>query len=410
MYLEGSGKRFLLSAKSFDIGRYYISAYESFPNIDSKPKCGYIARVEKQRDSSFLVCLDYCHLCDQKLGQFCCGRSRTEREVIAKISHTVRRYKKVNMEFRSISVTIPVISKSGTRKVWCPRSFRKVNPALPNSADVHEALGCTPKMGMKLVSKLPEWNEEAKNLVVRFQGSGRILVPSAKNFLLYEEKYSVLDFAEQSMGHIDEPTSKSASASNSVSGRNAVTSGESAVSGKTVAAGVSQKQTIERSWSEQTEEDDVDIEAVAGSTKGSPTAQRLRTATNGSTAGNTTNRNIDKIKSDLTVRTGTSSEAGDEASRGSKASSRRTGRSAADNGSTSRGERRTPREGEEGVRMKRSSRKKSSGADLESLSSNSPKGTPRPQSARSQEGKSSGKVSTDPKDAGTMSPEVESLT
>jgi hypothetical protein len=204
MYLEGPGKRFLFSAKSFDVGRYYISAYEGFPNVDSRPKCGYVARVERQRDGSFLVCLDYCHLCDQKLGKFCCGRSPIEREVVARVHHSVKRYKKVNMEFRCLSVTIPTISKSGTRKVWCPRSFRKVNPSIPNSADVTEALSCTPKMGMKLVSKLPEWNAEANNLVVRFQGSGRILVASAKNFLLYEQKYSTMDFAEQSLAHIDD--------------------------------------------------------------------------------------------------------------------------------------------------------------------------------------------------------------
>ena len=149
MYLEG-GRRFLLSAKSFDVGKYYISPYEGFPNMDIKPKCGYIAKVERQRDSSFTVGLEYCHLCDQKLGYFCCGRSSAEREVIARVSHHVKRYKKVDMDFRMITVTIPAISKSGRRKVWCPRSFRKVNPSLPNSADVLESLSSTPKMGMQI--------------------------------------------------------------------------------------------------------------------------------------------------------------------------------------------------------------------------------------------------------------------
>lgn len=424
MYLEGNSKRFLMSAKSFDIGKYYISTYEGFPNIDSKPKCGYIARVERQRDSSFLVCLDYCHLCDQKLGTFCCGRSRTEREVIAKVSHTVKRYKKVTMEFRCISVTIPTISKSGTRKVWCPRSFRKVNPSLPNSADVHESLGCTPKMGMKLVSKLPEWNEEAKNLVVRFQGSGRILVASAKNFLLYEDKYSMLDFAEQSLSHIDDAatTSKAASANNSVNGHKGATSGESADNSKAGrSAAIPQQGTMERSMSEQTEEDEVDIEAIggSGSAKGSPVA-RVRTATSSPRAQQQQQqeRGADRVKSDSTVRTGTSSEAGDEASRSSRASSKRgtvysgTGREK-DRERAERSKSSRDKGGDDGSRSRRSSssRRKAAanGGDAESLSSTSPKTTPRPQSARSQETASvSGSTrhhkssSNDPKDAGEL--------
>jgi hypothetical protein len=199
MYLEGNNRRFLLSAKKFDSNVHYISLYESFATLAHKPKIGYFARVERQRDSSYLVSLDYCHLCDEKLGKFCCGRGLSEREVVAKVKHSVKKYRPVNMEFRSTAVTIPTISKNGTRKVWCPTSFRKINSALSVAADVNEALIEMPRMGSKLISKLPDWNPEAENLVVRFRGGGRILVASSKNFLLYDAKYAVLDFAEQSV-------------------------------------------------------------------------------------------------------------------------------------------------------------------------------------------------------------------
>jgi hypothetical protein len=390
MYLEGSGRRFLLSAKSFDIGKYYISAYEGFPNMDSKPKCGYVARVERQKDSSFLVCLDYCHLCDQKLGQFCCGRSRTEREVVAKISHTVKRYRKVNMEFRCITVTIPTISKSGTRKVWCPRSFRKVNGSLPNSADVNEALSSTPKMGMKLVSKLPEWNDEAKNLVVRFQGSGRILVASAKNFLLYEDKYSMLDFAEQSLSHIEEPPSKGTSTSNSVA--ESVRSG----TGKTASAAqnkAAEPAPLERSHSEHTQEDDVDLEAVGGSVKGSPVHSTAKAAV-------LSKSNVDKLKRDPSSEL----DAGDEASRSSKASSRRAGSSSGHRKSSRDGTRSKEKEGEEGApRIKKSSSRRKM-AETESNGSTSPKVSPRRQTTASTAGSTTSSHRREkeaPSDAGT---------
>ena len=198
MYLEGNTKRFLLSAKTFGNGKYLISSYESYASLENKPKSGSIARLERQDDESFLLCLDYCHLCDHKLCKFCCGRGTTEREVITRIFHSVKKYKKINMEFRRISVTLPKVSSSGTRKVWCPRSFKMVYSDIAASTNVNEAIKLYPKMSLKLISKLPEWNSEANNLVVKFEGSGRLLLASAKNFLLFEEKYALFDFAEQS--------------------------------------------------------------------------------------------------------------------------------------------------------------------------------------------------------------------
>lgn len=204
MFLEGKSKRFLLSARCFEdisssnSSTYHISAYESFSSMEIMPQSGSIARLERQPDDSFLLSLNYCNLCDLKLTRFRCGRQSHEREVVARILHTVKKYRKLNMEFRSISVSIPSVSISGTRKVWCPRSFRMVYPNIAASTNVNEAIKLYPKMSQKLVSKLPEWNSEAGNLVVKFEGTGRILTASAKNFILLEEKFAVMDFAEKS--------------------------------------------------------------------------------------------------------------------------------------------------------------------------------------------------------------------
>lgn len=198
MYLEGKSKRFLLSARCFeDSSTYHISAYESFASMEIMPQSGSIARLERQPDDSFLLSLNYCNLCDLKLTRFRCGRQSHEREVVARILHTVKKYRKLNMEFRSISVSIPAVSISGTRKVWCPRSFRMVHPNIAASTNVNEAIKLYPKMSQKLVSKLPEWNSEAGNLVVKFEGTGRILTASAKNFILLEERFAVMDFAAE---------------------------------------------------------------------------------------------------------------------------------------------------------------------------------------------------------------------
>jgi hypothetical protein len=193
--LEGDGKRFLLSAKQFG-NSFLISTYEDFPvMVDTKPKRGFIARVDQKKDLSFLVSLNHCHYCDEKLGYFTCGRQPDEREVIAKIVHSVRKYNVINTEFRCLSLTIPVISDSGMRKVWCPRSFRRIEPSIPTSSDLNDCLFRCPAMGARFVNKLPEWNAKSNSLVLKFQGE-RILTASAKNYLLYDERYAKFDFAE----------------------------------------------------------------------------------------------------------------------------------------------------------------------------------------------------------------------
>lgn len=185
MYLEGKKKvRFLLSAKQFNLGgSIYISSSEDFPALDSVPRSGYLARVERQRDDSFLLCLNQCHLCDVNLGFFHCGRMKNEREVIARMYHYYRSFKPTNVEYRCVNVMIPSISKNGKRKIWCPRAFHRAHPNLGYENDVNTALSLCPNVSFRFENSKPVWNEKTKSLVVKFQ-SNRVLIPSTRNFLL----------------------------------------------------------------------------------------------------------------------------------------------------------------------------------------------------------------------------------
>lgn len=190
MYIDGKKRRFLLSAKQFEQDNYYISAHEDFPMIETKPKRGYLGKVELQRDLSYLISLNQCHLCDNKLGLFTCARGQGDREVVGRIVHSIKHIKTngaEEMEYRYMKVLLPVVTDAGIRKIWCPRSFRKINSDVPNSADIADALYYCPHMCTKYVNKMPEWSKKVNNLVLKFQGD-RILTASAKNFLLYEEK------------------------------------------------------------------------------------------------------------------------------------------------------------------------------------------------------------------------------
>jgi hypothetical protein len=185
MYLEGRKRvRFLLSAKQFGADQsFLISTSEDFPVLDTVPRSGYLARLEKQRDESFLLCLNQCHLCDVHLGYFSCGRGPCEREVIARIAHYFRTFRPINLEYRCVNVHIPAISKSGKRKIWCPRSFRRSYPKLGYDVDVNTAITIHKESAIRFDNAKPEWNAQAKSLVVKFQGN-RILIPSVRNFLL----------------------------------------------------------------------------------------------------------------------------------------------------------------------------------------------------------------------------------
>eukprot|EP01031_Cornospumella_fuschlensis_P046093 gene46093-56426_t len=154
MYLEGKKRlRFLLSAKQIirsGSGTFLISTHESYPSLDPPPATGHIGRLEQQADRSFLLSLNFCHLCDQKFGYFTCARFAREREVLAKVALSSRRYSIAGtshrIEYRTVEVSLPAISKSGKRKVWCPRAFRASNPSITIDVDVNTALQMDRKM------------------------------------------------------------------------------------------------------------------------------------------------------------------------------------------------------------------------------------------------------------------------
>jgi len=155
-------------------------------SIVDKPTKGYIAKLVRQRDMTYMLCLNYCHYCDEELKVFTCGRGLEQREVLAKIVHSVRRVNCADVDVRCVLVSIPRLSVSGKRKVWCPRTFKKENKHLPADADVCDAARLTPSMCLKCVNKLPEWSSRLDSLVLKFQAN-RILIPSSKNIIMFEE-------------------------------------------------------------------------------------------------------------------------------------------------------------------------------------------------------------------------------
>ena len=114
---------FVLSAKIFDNSNVLISTKESFPkdyqSIPSKlvPKNSvqlmdfddndeekrddssggsFVAKIERQLDNSFLICLSTCRYCDYEYGHFSCGCTNSygsyglqgnTREVCARVKH-----------------------------------------------------------------------------------------------------------------------------------------------------------------------------------------------------------------------------------------------------------------------------------------------------------------------------------
>eukprot|EP01034_Spumella_vulgaris_P037335 gene37335-46068_t len=234
--------------------------------VDTKPKRGFIARVEQKKDLSFLVSLNHCHYCDEKLGFFTCGREADEREVIAKVVHSVKKYHVINTDFRCLSVTIPVISEGGMRKVWCPRSFRKIEPSIPPSSDVIDCLYHCPQMGTRYVNKLPEWNAKVDSLVLKFQGE-RILTASAKNFLLYDERYSKFDFAESQVRQTAEKKKQQTAAAAATASKETFGS----VLARRLNGGVAKKLEILPSNSSS-----ADLEAVAGGSTSRPSSSKHR--------------------------------------------------------------------------------------------------------------------------------------
>lgn len=80
--------RFLLCARRNDYDNFLISTHEDFPSfLLENPKRGFVAKLKRQRDSTFELALKNCRLCDNILGSFTCGRGPEQREVLAKIFH-----------------------------------------------------------------------------------------------------------------------------------------------------------------------------------------------------------------------------------------------------------------------------------------------------------------------------------
>ena len=164
-----------------------ISIDEDFPlSMIDKPTKGYVAKLVRQRDMTYILCLNYCHYCDEELKVFTCGRGLEQREVLAKIVHSVRRVNCADVDVRCVLVSIPRLSISGKRKIWCPRTFKKENKQLSTDADVCDAARLTPSMCLKCVNKLPEWSSRLDSLVLKFQAN-RIMIPSSKNIIIFEE-------------------------------------------------------------------------------------------------------------------------------------------------------------------------------------------------------------------------------
>lgn len=188
MYREKSHK-FLLSAKQYPDDTFYISTYEDFPSqtdSDTPIKRGFVATIIRQRQATFIVSLNHCKLCDNKLGKFTCGRGPDEREVIVKVTHSTRKFTSVDVDIRCVQVSLPAVISNGERVIWCPRSLRYINPAISNSSDMCDAISSTPAAQLSCVNKLPEWSAEHESLVLKFQGN-RILSASTRNFLLFEK-------------------------------------------------------------------------------------------------------------------------------------------------------------------------------------------------------------------------------
>ena len=107
LYLE-SRKRFLLSAVQVDEDNFLVSTHEDFP-LAKRGESGYGASVTRQKDKSFLVTLNTCHYCDNKLGKMTCGKGVYNREVVAKVKHKVRRFKVTNADMRCIMASFPYL-------------------------------------------------------------------------------------------------------------------------------------------------------------------------------------------------------------------------------------------------------------------------------------------------------------
>ena len=194
-FLEGVTPRFLLSAKQLDMDTFLISTHEDFPKSGLEgytSRIGYCATACRQADSSFLLAINNCRLCDQALGIFSCGRG-DNREIVAKISHATHRHEDSGAEMRLNFVSFPYLNHASPtklregRRTWCPRTLLNTGPAsMPIDTNFTDRITFHPN-NIRCVNKLPVWDSVNETLMLSFLGN-RVLSTSVCNFILYEER------------------------------------------------------------------------------------------------------------------------------------------------------------------------------------------------------------------------------
>ena len=193
MYIDGSS-RFLLSAKQLNNDEFLISNHEDFPlsGVNGRERIGFGASMCRQHDSSFLIKLNHCTLCDAKFGRFTCGRGQ-DREIVARIAHSVYFHKQGQAEMRTLNVWFPYLNKGNIdamlegRRTWCPRTLLETGPpSMALDTTFHERIPLHPNV-IRCTNKLPVWNESEKAFILSFQAN-RVLSTSVFNFILFEER------------------------------------------------------------------------------------------------------------------------------------------------------------------------------------------------------------------------------
>lgn len=227
---EDGTDRFLLSAKQVD-DTFYISQYEDFPEMDGCPTNYYCAILKKTPNApNFKLYNCGCEGCDKGFMKYTCNDEEggshehegADRQLLADISHMIKRIPQVDADMRSLDVTIPaVMEDKKSRVVWCPRQNGSDTPSgstprhdsgkthfVTSPSPTHKQLRSFDESNMtddrcKLQSKLPEWNHDLKSLVLKFNG-GRVLQASSKNFLIAtsdQPNRGVLQFGKNKKGH-----------------------------------------------------------------------------------------------------------------------------------------------------------------------------------------------------------------
>lgn len=234
---------FLLSARR-DKSTFWISQYECVPKLEErssfngvvKPVENYSTKIRKFQIFSF-----QCEHCDDTLQRYTCTHSDDEidltatdsattcsyqRQHFADVTHTDQFIVGSGVQARYMSCDIPHVNEDLTRVVWCPRTSKdtleeearrklEIDTMLKNvdisggsssggDDDGVDSLG--KGITYSLDTKLPQWNDAAESLVMKFVGR-RITVASSKNMLLKskEDGKNIMQFGKARTGkyHLD---------------------------------------------------------------------------------------------------------------------------------------------------------------------------------------------------------------